>query len=437
MNNYALKTDGRSPREVEDKLGKYLPGLDVRLWSYSATQAIIRAHLVRALEIEYPGIGAGPLLKILGIDQIRSITDEETVALLAGRDTGQLPARPRVPAVKVGGLDWHLDLVRAPAAWALLGGPDNIDWGDTSVGHIDTGYTLHPALGFPGPTWIDVARARTFMPPSTGGQDSMFPAETGQGLDNLIGVNAGHGTRMAGTISGYAPDAPGGAFYGVAPKVAYLPIRITDVVVINHAQRQFAQAVNYAIDAVGVKVINVSLGLFLGVVVKEMKTAINKAYDAGVIVVCAAGNHVNSVVAPARLRRTFAVAGVTRLKIPWGGSSYGRQVDLSGPAADLRRANPEKGGKFKYATGGDGTSYATATTSGAAALWLTYRRADIAAAYTQPWQRVAAFTQLARACVFVPPDWQPRSFGTGILDIENLLKSPLPAADKLVKDPPA
>jgi len=439
MPNFALKTDGSSARDVEKKLRKYLPGLDVRLWPFSPTQAIIRAPLVRALEVEYPNIGAGPLLKVLGVADIRAVSDEETLALPSGRDTDLLPALPKaaVALTKTAGLDWHLDLVRAPAAWQLLGGPDNIAWGDIKVGHIDTGYTRHPALGFPDASWIDVANARTIMPPPGASEASMFPVEIGQGIDNLDGVSGGHGTRMASTISGYAPGAPGGAFYGVAPKVPLLPLRITDIVWINHAQRQFGEALRYAVEEVGVQVVNVSLGVFAAVVLDAMKDAINEAYDAGVIVVCAAGNHVNSVVAPARLTRTVAVGGITRDRTPWAGSSYGPEVDFSAPAADLRRASTERGDRFGYGGGGDGTSYATAITTGAAALWLVHRRAEITTAYPEPWQRVAAFAQLARETAKPPTVWNPGAFGTGVLDIEALLTRPLPAAADLRKDEPA
>lgn len=435
MNNFTLKTDGRSLQEVERGLRKYLPGLDVRLWPHSPTQAIIRAPLVHALETEYPQIGAGPLLNVLGIQEIRAVSDEATVALLSGRDVEQLAVRPVAVIPPVAGLDWHLDLVRAPAAWQLLGGPGHIDWGQVRVGHIDTGYTPHPVFGFPGATWIDVARAQSFMPSQAFNEVTMFDPELGQGRDNLKGVSAGHGTRIASTICGHAPQAQGGAFFGVAPKVPLLPLRVTDIVWINHAEFELAQAMNYAVETGGVQVINISLGIVGGGVVKALKQAINRAYDMGVIVVCAAGNHVNSVVAPARLARTIAVGGITAVDRPWSGSSYGPEVDFSAPAADLRRANTKDGGRFSYAAGGDGTSYATALTTGAAALWLVHRQAEIAAAYAQPWQRVAAFVQLASSTARVPSLWNPGSFGAGILDIEALLQAPLPAASDLVKAP--
>lgn len=431
MPNYVLVTDGTSPFEVEKKLRKFLPGLDVRLTAFGARQAILREPLVNSMQMEYPN-SVGSILKAMGVVEIRAVTDEETLAVVAHRDIEALPDKPKAAAPAVDGFDWHLGSIRVPDVWKSLGGPHNIDWGRTRVALIDTGYTKHPALGFPIGTWVDVANAQTFMPPEPSGDSSLASAELGNGQDNLIGVNAGHGTRMGCTISGYAPNAPNRPYFGVAPKVPLHPIRITDVVWINHAQREFAQALDLAV-AKGAEVVNVSLGVFGARVDDELRAALTRAYDAGVIVVCAAGNIVNPVVAPADLKRTVAVGGVTRENKFWSGSSYGPEVDFSAPSADLRRADVSRK-KFSYGTGGDGTSYATAQTTGAAALWLTSRRADLDAAYSEPWQRVAAFTQLARTTARVPKVWNDGSFGTGVLDVAALVAAPLPTPNLLVKD---
>jgi len=141
---------------------------------------------------------------------------------------------------------------------------------------------------------------------------------------------------------------------------------------------------------------------------------------------------------PARLNRTIAVGGVTSADVPWAGSSFGPQVDFSAPAADLRRANVGRRSgalTFSYGAGGDGTSYATAITSGAAALWLHLRQDELQSAYGDAkWKRVAAFRQLARDCARIPQVtvdgerlWQDGAFGTGILDVAALLDADLPA----------
>jgi subtilisin family serine protease len=197
---------------------------------------------------------------------------------------------------------------------------------------------------------------------------------------------------------------------------------------------------NHVVNVGQAQVVNVSLGIFAGTVLPELRKALNHAYDQGVIVVCAAGNFVDPVVAPARLSRTVGVAGVTRELRPWSGSSFGPEVDFSGPAADLRRADVTPQFKYGYGGGGDGTSYATAITTGAAALWLTQRRQELLAAYDQPWCTVEAFTLLARQTARIPPNvgWIPGAgFGTGVLDIGALLAAPLPLQSALTQAPAA
>jgi hypothetical protein len=437
MNNYLLTTDGRSVAEVQRRLRKYLPGLDTRLWPTGRTQAVLRAPILRAIEVDYSHIGAGPLLAVLGVARIDAIDDETSATMVALRDTAQLPARAAIARPVGAAVDWHLSQAHVPEAWALLGGPDAVVWGSVKVGQIDTGYTEHPAFGFPGATWIDQAKAMTFVPPPPAGEASVFPNEPGAGRDSLDGLSGGHGTRIGATICGYAPGAAGGAFFGVAPKVPLVPARITDSVWINHRQREFRDAVRHLIGPAGVKVINVSLGVFLSAIVGELRDAVNEAYDAGVIMVCAAGNIVNPVVAPARLSRTIAVGGVTRADVPWSGSSYGPETDVSSYADDIRRATTRRGPHYEYGDGGDGTSYATAITSGTAALWLAHHAAALDAAYPQPWQRVEAFRAVVRAGARVPAGWNPGAFGTGIVDVAAVLQQPLPAATALQSQPQA
>jgi hypothetical protein len=437
MNNYLLTTDGRSVAAVEAQLRRYLPGLDAHLWPTGPTQAVLRAPILRAIETDYANIGTGPLLTVLGVTRIDPIDDETSASLVALRDVARLPPRAVTPRPAGAALDWHLQQSRVPAAWALLGGPDAIAWGAVKVGQIDTGYTEHPAFGFPGASWIDQAQAKTFISPPPAGETSVFVDEPGGGRDTLTGVSGGHGTRIGATICGHAPGAAGGAFYGVAPKVPLVPARITDSVWINHRQREFRDAVRHLVGTAQVKVINVSLGVFLSAVVDELRDAIDEAYDAGVIMVCAAGNIVNPVVAPARLARTLAVGGVTQADVPWSGSSYGPETDFSSYADGIRRASTRYGPRYEYSGGGDGTSYATAITSGTAALWLAHHAAALDAAYPQPWQRVEAFRAVARACARVPAGWNAGAFGTGILDVAAVLQQALPSAGSLQAQPGA
>jgi hypothetical protein len=441
MSGYLIQSDGRPLADVESRLARYLPGLDARLLPLSDSRAIVRSHLLQALATEYTAPREA-WLSVLGIADLQPLNDEQAVGLLLARQTDELPQMRPATAIKAAGLDWHLHAVNVQPAWALLGGPGGIPWGTTKVAHLDTGYTRHPAFGFEGTTWVDMVNAQTDMPPPPNGGDHFVLPEPGNAQDPMRGFSAGHGTRMGATICGFAPGAPGGAYFGIAPKVPYLPMRITDAVLINHAQRQFATALRHVVDVGQAGAVNISLGIFASTILPELRAALNHAYERGVIVVCAAGNIVDPVVAPARLRRTVAVAGVTRDDLPWSGSSFGLEVDFSAPAADLRRADTagQTKPRFGYRAGGDGTSYASAITTGAAALWLTHRRADLAAAYDQPWCTVAAFTKLARDTARLPAGvaWDPDgAFGRGILDIGALVAAPLPPQAALTEDEPA
>jgi hypothetical protein len=402
---------GQGTAHATRTLEEYLPGLSLGLVALSKTRILVPASTILALELQYGSAQVKSILIKAGTLSSTAVDDAGAIALLRNRDPGELPARTIM--APQAGVDWHLEAIRAPAAWALLGGADSIPWGGVRVGHIDTGYTLHPALGFGTPSpWVDTGLARTFF----AGQTPTDDPGPGKGIDPLA-------------FSMDAPSAPGGAFYGVAPKVPLVPVRIANHVWINHAQEEFAQAVAYLVDDVKVGVISLSMGIFLSTIRKNLRKALNKAYDSGVIVVCAAGNVVQDVVAPARLSRTLAIGGVALVNnklVPWSGSSHGPEVDVSGPAEGIRRASSRRG-KFTYGGGGDGTSYATAMTAGTAALWLCKHASALPTQYPQPWQRVEAFKEVMRTTVSVPSPWNPGSFGSGVLDAHAVLAAPLPA----------
>jgi hypothetical protein len=256
----------------------------------------------------------------------------------------------------------------------------------------------------------------------------------GGGIDPIEDQMDGHGTRIASVLCGHDLNAPDGPYFGIAPKVPLVPVRIANHVLISHAQRELAQALRYLVHQVGVSVINLSMGFLPRLVMSDLKRAIDETYEAGVIFVCAAGQPLSSVVSPAHGRRTIAAAGSTIGSIPWGQSARGAAVDWSAPAEHIHRAETTRTGVTRYAGGGDGTSYAAAITSGAAALWLTRHRDQLSSAYPQGWQRVEAFKAVAAATANPMRHQQPGSFGAGVLDIAALLQAPLPLASTLQRE---
>ncbi|MDO8448997.1 MAG: S8/S53 family peptidase [Rhodoferax sp.] len=406
------------------------PGMDVGVLQVGVHEALLRPHLLRQIRSRQPAVPVEQLLREAGANRIDWIREDAAQTLYLQRIVEDLDPQIEIAVPDLaGGRAWHLQAVNVAPAWAALGGPDTINWGTLCVGQLDTGYTRHKALGHgqPGGTWLLTDQCRTIM-------DSDLPpgyapdlVQPDDGVDPMSpsALFRGHGTRVGSTISGHAVLDDGFTFRGIAPKVPHAVVRITDSVAINDRQNEFAQGLRYLVDVVGVDVINVSLGVFPPVASPAMKRAVAHAHAQGVIVVCAAGNHVDPVVAPARLPETIAVAGVTWQSLPWYGSSFGPEVDFSAPAANLYRPEPVPQGIGTQFKGmGDGTSYAAAITTGSAALWLCRWGPEIAAKYGRTGARVEAFRQAAIASCRKPPGWYPTPFGAGILDTGRLCTDP-------------
>lgn len=428
--DHLVEFDGRGLLHCRLTLQEYLPGLDPGLTALGTAEALLAGATLTALERTYGPAGSAAVLRQAGVVRSRPTTQTEALARLAERDPGTSPARPS-DGVSPG---WYLDEVNVRAGWQQhWGGPDQIAWNNVKVGQIDTGYTPHPAFGFGSQPWLDTAAGRTFFAVDVDGDDP----GPGQGIDPLARLMDGHGTRVGSVICGYDPLAPGGAYLGLAPKVPLVPVRIANVALITHAQRELAQALRYLVNDAKVSVVNLSMGFLPRTQMRVLDKAIDEAYLAGVIFVCAAGQPLRPVISPAHGRRTIAAAGSTVGSVPWGQSAYGSAVDWAAPAWPIHRAEMQKPSTPAYVGGAYGTSYAAAITSGAAALWLARHGAALAASYPQAWQRIEAFKAVAKSTARPMPNQKPGSFGAGILDIAALVNAPLPTAASLQPESPA
>ena len=428
--DHLLKFDGRGLLHCDQTLANYLPGLDPGLTALSASEGLLAGATLVALVSTYGTEGSVRILQTAGVIHWQPVTKEQALARLGSRDISKLPMRLS-EGVSPG---WHLDETNVRPAWQQhWGGADRISWGNVKVGQIDTGYTPHPVFGFGSLPWVDADAARTFYAP---GADNGNPGPGG-GVDPLADLFDGHGTRVGSVICGYDPTVPGGGYFGIAPMVPLIPVRIANTVLITHAQRELAQALNYLVNEAKVLVINLSMGFLPHTQMRILDRAIDEADLAGVIFVCAAGQPLRSVVSPAYGRRTIAAAGTTFGSVPWGNSAYGPAVDWSAPAEHIHRADMKKPATATYAGEGDGTSYAAAISSGAAALWLARHGDALTLKYPQAWQRVEAFKAVAKSTARPMPNQKPGAFGVGILNVAELLNSPLPEASTLQQEPPA
>jgi thermitase len=313
--------------------------------------------------------------------------------------------------------EWSLKNARVLTAWPLFGSRE--PGAGVRVGHPDTGYTPHPELADP---------ARVLV-----GEGFDYDDDDADPLDDLTSGfldNPSHGTGTGSVILSGAGPAPGtqGAFVsGAAPFAELIPIRTTESVVL-FSMRGLRKAIDHAV-AHGAHVVSMSLG---GPFKDEaIRRAVQRALDAGLIVLAAAGNQVRVVVFPAAFDEVIAVAANNVNDGAWSGSCRGPAVDITAPGESVWRARSgrDKAGAWTFVVErGDGTSFAVATTAGIAALWLSFHGWEALRAKYGPENIARVFKQLLQASCRTPAGWNTHDFGPGIVDARALLEAPLPAS---------
>ena len=358
--------------------------------------------------------------------------------------------------------EWSLKHIHAHQAWALIQGrgrPDGEEGRNVIIAHPDTGYREHPEF------WdADESRSSTLY---SAGYD--FLDKDPNPFDEMdtggLIPNPGHGTKSGSTIVSpkgkqwpgdcaalarqaecTPQEVPADKCYvsGVAPGSHIIPLRVHRSVV-HFFPGRLAKAIYTAAgtDRTLIKkpsqVVSISMG---GAPSFGLWKAVKFAEKQGVIVVAAAGNEVGLVVWPARFGQTVAVAATNIECATWEGSSKGGAVDIAAPGESVWRADTDLSGK-DGAGMGQGTTFATATTAGVAALWLDYHT-DTSGNPTPQIAQLRASGQLTKAFrkllqdtswrPSAPPSgvtclsttWDPKKYGAGIVNVEALLKATIP-----------
>ncbi|MGH3824218.1 MAG: S8 family peptidase [Pseudonocardiaceae bacterium] len=295
---------------------------------------------------------------------------------------------------------WALDAMRVPQAWAFSEAQQRPDRGaGVIVAQPDTGITRHVELdGIQSVPGFDVL------------DNDPDPTDP---LVGDPGDNPGHGTATASVLVSLSP----GRVTGSAPRAQHMAIRAIESV-IRVTQVSVARAVDWAVEH-GAHVITMSLGGLPGL---SLFRALQRAVQADVIVLAAAGNCVGTVVWPARFDDCIAVAGVDVRDARWRGSCHGPAVDISAPGENVFNATVPTGSDQ-----GQGTSFSVALTAGVAALWLAHHgRANlIAAARARGETLQVMFRRLVGATARRPAGWDPGDMGAGIVDAQALLAADL------------
>jgi len=456
-----------SPPDFEDSIRHQAPQLIGSLMSWvGGDWFAVPAEVVSVLEAM-----DGAAANAAGVNAFQRVSPDELVAITSLRDPQaglssfalrdrDVEALPPVaidpPEFSWAGqyqgkpvqMDWHVASIGLPKAWEILGANGPGAYSHIKVGHIDTGYTEHPALGFGSlsGSWLrpdlgkNLWKEKVNAFPIAEGPDrwSSTPEYDGQ-RDNLTGAHGGHGTRTCSVLAGLF--APAGMpishpFFGAAPGAMVIPYRITDSVIIDHVPDLLAAAIKDSV-AKGVEVISISLGALRRD--SRVAAAVQDAYRSGVIICAAAGQVFKSVIYPGRFNCVITVGGATtedgRSFHPWRVAARGPTVDVCGPADHVRRPTTviSRGStKFLISGPGDGTSFATALCAGMAVLWIAKRSTELDALYGNArWARVEAFRRLLTSTAITPAGWPTGTYGAGVYQADALMTASLPALSEL------
>ncbi|KAB2373328.1 S8 family serine peptidase [Actinomadura montaniterrae] len=183
------------------------------------------------------------------------------------------------------------------------------------------------------------------------GYDGSSSRDGREDSDTKLG---GHGTGMAALI---AAQGGGSGMVGVAPKSRILPI--------SASADDYEQTIRYAVDH-HANVINLSEVMASAQCPDRVQAAVDYAVSHDVVVVAGAGNNPRweSAYAPANCSGVLTVGAVDAHLTPWEKSTPGSKVMLAAPGVSVGSIG--RAGMFTL--GVNGTSSATALTSGVVAL---------------------------------------------------------------------
>ena len=277
---------------------------------------------------------------------------DDTKALAMAKD-------PRVVAIGQDGTV-QVDSIQAGATWGL----DRIDSKTLTLNgqyeYVATGQNVHAYI-------IDTGIRATHA--DFGGR--VKPGFTAINDGNGTNDCQGHGTHVAATV--------GGTQYGVAKNVSLYPVRTMDCQGSGSMSNIFA-GVDWVIrNHQKPAVVNMSLGTGA---FSFFDNVVQRAIDAGIVVVAAAGNsNIDTcTVSPARLPAAITVGATDKTDKRASFSNWGTCVDVFAPGKDIVSAT------FAANTGSStksGTSMAAPHVAGVVALYLEQNpMADPAAAST-------------------------------------------------------
>ena len=245
---------------------------------------------------------------------------------------------------------YYLDNIHVKEAWDYV---SSYTHDKVLVGVIDTGIQLdHPDIK---------NMISSYSADVTGNtpvllKDCAQPAKTyhGTGVASVIAAQGNNNRQMAGAASCYNNDV-----------VEILAVQASTYYEEYHkymfSLADLVKAMNYCAEQ-GVKVVNMSLGGESYNSAEE--AAVNRLTDAGIIVVCAAGNeHTDKNHYPSDFEKTISAVATTSDNKIAAFSNYGSNKNICAPGDNMFMLDDQSGTKYA-----DGTSFASPVVSAVAAM---------------------------------------------------------------------
>jgi serine protease AprX len=200
-----------------------------------------------------------------------------------------------------------LDIARQAANEAPVEVPESAYKGaGVTIAVVDSGVSLHPDIQ-------TMMAAVDFVgnPPLQG---SLNPPTA---PENSIDPN-GHGTHVAGILVGTGSHSPDGRMAGLAPQASLVSVRVLDGTGRGLTSDVLA-GLQWILDnkaQYGIRVVNLSLGhaVYEPAAVDPLVQAVDALWDAGVVVVCSAGNNGRdgyvTISSPCNSRKVITVGAI-------------------------------------------------------------------------------------------------------------------------------
>ena len=234
-----------------------------------------------------------------------------TVYALPGKKPPSPPGRNKTSTQPAQKIPWGVDRIDADIAWAYSNGTE------VKIAVLDTGIDYnHPDLKDNIKGGVSVVGPRTSTNPKDWKDKN------------------GHGTHVAGIIAAENNDI---GVVGVAPKAWLFAVKVLN----NAGRGSYADVIDgiqWAIEN-GMQVISMSLGG--SSYSQALEDACNAAYDAGLILIAAAGNsgdgdpETDEVLYPAAYDSVIAVGATDQTDQAPYWSSSGLQLELAAPGVDI------------------------------------------------------------------------------------------------------